>query len=109
MTPLYQAGTLGRTMSVCSLALQEWHINELPAHIQREQRYDMPVNPLYLQRRWARISRQYMHEYRKGADACEAIRAVTAQRTSPHLRHRDTSDPRCRRMEAEVSVLAAGM
>ena len=83
MTPLYQAGTLGRTMSVCSLALQEWHINELPAHIQREQRYDMPVNPLYLQRRWARISRQYMHEYRKGADACEAIRAVTAQRTSP--------------------------
>ena len=29
------------------------------------------------------LSRQYMHEYRKGADACEAIRAVTAQRTSP--------------------------
>ena len=51
---------------------------------------DLPVSPLYLQRRWARISRQYMREYRKGADACDAIRAVTEQRTKAHARHRDT-------------------
>ena len=27
-----------------------------------------------------------------GADACEAIRAVTEQRTKKHARHRDTRD-----------------
>ena len=70
---------------------------------------DLPVAPLYLQRRWASISRQYMHEYRKGADACEAIRAVTEQRTKPHARHRDTSDSRCRKQEAEMAALSSGM
>ena len=29
-----------------------------------------PVASVYLQRRWARISRQFMREYRKGANAC---------------------------------------
>ena len=54
-----------------------------------EQTPDLPVAPLYLQRRWARISRQYMHEYRKGGDVHEAILRVTEQRTKAHARHRD--------------------
>lgn len=33
---------------------------------------DVPVMTVYLQRRWARISRQYMEEYRRGADVIEA-------------------------------------
>ena len=71
---------------------------------------DLPVSPLYLQRRWARISRQYMREYRKGADACDAIRAVTEQRTKAHARHRDTSDSsRCRKQEAEMAAQSSGM
>ena len=70
---------------------------------------DLPVSPLYLQRRWARISRQYMREYRKGSDACDAIRAVTEQRTMAHARHRDTSDSRCRKQEAQMAALSSGM
>lgn len=60
---------------------------------------DMPVAPLHLQRRWARISRRYMREYLKGADGCEAIRAV-----KKHARHRDTSDPRVRHVEAALAA-----
>ena len=70
---------------------------------------DLPVAPLYLQRRWARISRQYMHEYRKGADAHEAILRVTEQRTKAHARHRDTSDSRSRQQEAAMAALSSGM
>jgi hypothetical protein len=70
---------------------------------------DLPVAPLYLQRRWARISRQYMCEYRKGSDACDAIKAVTEQRTKAHARHRDTSDSRCRKQEAKMAELSSGM
>ena len=84
-------------------------IADLPTHLQSSDSVNLPVSPLYLQRRWARISRQYMHEYRKGADASEAIRAVTSQRTKPHARHRDTSDSRCRRVEAQMAALSAGM
>ena len=50
---------------------------------------DVPVAPLYLQRRWARISRQYMLEYSKGANGSDAIKAVKAYR---HTKHRDTAD-----------------
>ena len=46
-------------------------ISDLPQHMKSYS--SLPVAPLYLQRRWARISRQFMHEYRKGADACAAI------------------------------------
>lgn len=82
-------------------------IDDLPASM--KDRDNLPVSPLYLQRRWARISRQYMHEYRKGANACEALSAVTAQRTQGHKRHRDPNDSRCRQVEAAISALAGGM
>ena len=68
-----------------------------------------PVAPLLLhqtedERRWARISRRYMAEYlteyRKGADGCEAIRAVKA-----HGRHRDTNDSRSREVEAAMASM----
>ena len=84
-------------------------VADLPQLLQSSDRLDLPVSPLYMQRRWARISRRYMQEYRRGADACEAIRAVTAQRTKPHARHRDTNDSRSRRVEAEMASLSAGM
>ena len=61
---------------------------------------DMPVAPLLLQRRWARISRRYMDEYRKGADGSDAIRAVKAQR-----RHRDPNDDRSRAVEAAMASM----
>ena len=80
-------------------------ISDLPLHLQG--RADLPVCPLYAQRRWARISRQYMHEYRKGANACDAIRNVTAQRTQK--RHRDTNDSRSRQVEARMASLSRGM
>ena len=82
-------------------------ISELPEELRDSP--DLPVSPLYLQRRWARISRQYMHEYRKGLDACEAIRRVTEQRTKPQARHRDTNDSRSRQQEACMAALSAGM
>ena len=78
--------------------------SDLPAHL--ADREDLPVAPLYLQRRWARISRQYMAEYRKGADGCAAIQAVKALRSK---RHRDTSDPRSRQVEAEMAALSGNM
>ena len=78
--------------------------SDLPAHL--ASREDLPVAPLYLQRRWARISRQYMAEYRKGADGCAAIHAVKALRSK---RHRDTSDPRSRQVEAEMAALSGNM
>ena len=82
-------------------------ISELPDRLRLNP--DLPVCPLHLQRRWARISRQYMREYRKGADACEAIRAVTEQRTKAHAPHRDTSDSRCRQQEAQMAASSVGM
>ena len=57
---------------------------DLPAHLAAAE--DLPVMPLFLQRRWARISRRFMAEYRKGVGACDAIRAVKNQ--SGSKRHR---------------------
>ena len=74
-----------------------------------QQRSDLPVSPLYLQRRWARISRQYMAEYRKGVNGCDAIRAVTGLRTKLHARHRDTSDSRSCKVEAAMAERSGGM
>ena len=65
-----------------------------------------PVASVYLQRRWARISRQFMREYRKGANACEAIAQVAAKRSS---RHRDPNDRRSQRVEAALADACGGM
>lgn len=75
-------------------------LRDLPAHMSHSND-EVPVAPVLLQRRWARISRQYMAEYRKGADACGAIQAVKAQRLK---RHRDTSDARSRKIEAQMAA-----
>ena len=55
------------------------------------------------QRRHARILRQYMTEYRKGASGDSVLRAVAVQRSK---RHRDTSDARARQVEARMEVAA---
>ena len=74
---------------------------------------DVPVMPLFLQRRWARISRQYMRVYLQGADACEAIELVRGMRTNG--RHRDTSDAsdtsdaRMKKTEAKMAEAANSM
>ena len=78
-------------------------LSDLPEHMASQ--VDVPVAPLFLQRRWARISWQYMLQYWKGADACEAIKAVACERSK---RHRDTSDPRSRRVEAKLAAMALG-
>lgn len=54
----------------------------------------------------ARISWQYVIEYRKGESGDAVFKAVMAQRSK---RHRDTSDPRSRQAEArmEAAALAA--
>ena len=61
----------------------------------------VPVASIYKQRRWARISRQYMHEYLKGANACAAIKLVALKRSS---RHRDVTDRRAGRVEAAMAA-----
>ena len=61
----------------------------------------VPVASVFKQRRWARISRQYMREYLKGADACEAVKRVAKKRSS---RHRDPNDRRSGRVEAEIAA-----
>ena len=61
-------------------------------------RTELPVAPVFKQRRWARISWQYKDEYRDGADACDAAKAVKSKR------HHDTGDPRMRKREAEMAA-----
>ena len=68
---------------------------------------DVPVMPVYLQRRWARITRQYMFTYLKGANAEDASRIVNSMRTDG--RHCDTSDPRMRKTEAEIAAASNHM
>ena len=65
-----------------------------------------PVASIFLQRRWARISRQYAREYLKGADACSAIKAVAAKRSSRHL---DPNDRRAGRVEATMAAASGGI
>jgi transposase len=74
---------------------------ELPEELRS--RDDLPVSPIFKQRRWWRISWQFAAEYRKGARAAEAVRAVAEQRTK---RHRDTNDGRSRQAEAAMEALA---
>ena len=61
----------------------------------------LPVSPIYKQRRWARISRQYMIEYRKGERGDAVVRAVAAQRSK---RHKDMT--RDRQVEAVMEAKA---
>lgn len=63
----------------------------------------LPACPLFKQRRHARISRQYMIEYRRGASGDAVLRAVNGQRSK---RHRDTSDARARQVEARMEAVA---
>jgi hypothetical protein len=64
-----------------------------------------PVSPLYLQRRWARISRQFGIEYLKGADVCEVMGLVAQKRSS---RHRDPNDRRSAKVEAAMAAASGG-
>ena len=91
--------TLAGLREIVPLSLSQ-DLSDVPEHLAHRQ--DLPVAPILLQRRWARISRQYMAAYRSGADGCEAIRAVKAQRTK---RHRDVNDPRARRTEAAMDAM----
>ena len=74
---------------------------ELPAELRSSP--DLPVAPLFKQRRWARISHQYMIEYGKGESGSAVVRAVAAKRST---RHRDTSDRRMRQAEAAMEEAA---
>lgn len=80
-------------------------IGDLPEHLQASP--ELPVAPLFKQRRWARVSRQYMIEYGKGQDANKAIQMVKSMRTSK--RHRDTNDSRSRQVEAQMAARALGL
>ena len=61
----------------------------------------LPVSPLFKQRRWARISWQYIIEYVKGVSGLQVVKNVAEQRSS---RHRDTS--RSRQAEAAMEAAA---
>jgi hypothetical protein len=74
-------------------------VSRLPAHLQGQA--DLPVAPLFLQRRWARISRQFMAEYSRGANGADAITGVNSVRTSK--RHRDPNDKRSKREEGMMA------
>ena len=74
-------------------------IAQVPAHLNSNEM--LPVATLLKQRRWARVSRRYMAEYRKGKDACAAVKAVQLMSSK---RHRDTSDRRSRRTEALLAA-----
>ena len=82
-------------------------MSDIPEWAEKLDESDVPVMPLFLQRRWARISRQYMRVYLRGADACEAIKLVREMRTDG--RHRDTSDTRMRKGEAKMAKAANSM
>ena len=77
---------------------------KLTRHAQANQS-DLPVADIQMQRRWARISRQYMAEYRKGADACDALKAVAKQRNTN--RHRDVGNRNVKVRELEAQMAAA--
>ena len=77
-------------------------VSDLPAHLAADE--GLPVCPLFLQRRHARISRQFMAQYRQGANASDAIKSVHSQRTSK--RHRDPNEIRSRQVEARMAALA---
>ena len=83
---------------VVPIALSQ-SLDELPDELRESA--DLPVSPLLKQRRWARISWRYVHEYRKGVSGHAALKAVQAQ-----SRHRDTNDWRSRQAEAAMEAMA---
>mmetsp|Transcript_22928 Transcript_22928/g.58312 ORF Transcript_22928/g.58312 Transcript_22928/m.58312 type:complete len:233 (-) Transcript_22928:77-775(-) len=94
-------------LRVCVPIALSQTLDDLPAELRLEvengERKDLPVSPLFKQRRWARISRQYMIEFRKGETGHAVVRAVAAKRSA---RHRDTSDARSRPAEAAMEAAA---
>lgn len=78
-------------------------ISDLPAHMAHQA--DLPVADILMQRRWTRVSRQYMAEYRKGADACDAMKAVAKQRNTN--RHRDVGNRNMKVRQLEAEMVAA--
>ena len=77
-------------------------MSDIPEHLLHET--DLPVAPLFMQRRWCRISREYnMSQFAKGAKASDVMKYVMA--LHPH-RHRDTSYPMYRQAEAKIAELA---
>ena len=78
-------------------------LSKLPLHLANQS--DLPVAPLFLQRRWARISRQFMAAYRREANGADAIKSVKSQRTSK--RHRDPNDKRSKQVEAQMACTSA--
>ena len=55
---------------------------------------------------WKRHATQSVPRAREVADACDAIQAVTKQRSK---RHRDTNDARSRRVEAKLAAASSHM
>lgn len=76
-------------------------LDELPEELRNKP--DLPVSPLFKQRRWACIAWQYTIEYRKGKSGDAVFKAVMARRSK---RHRDTSDARSRQAEARMEAAA---
>ena len=97
-----RTGSLPGLRSALPIALSQ-ALDELPADMRDGTDCELPVSPIFKQRRWARISWQYMAEYRKRLDCNEAVRAVAAQRSS---RHRDMNDARARPAEAAMAAYA---
>ena len=62
------------------------------------------VADILMQRRWARISRQYIAEYWKGADACDAMKAVVKMRNNN--RHRDVGNGNVKAMRHRCEMAA---
>mmetsp|Transcript_25699 Transcript_25699/g.78107 ORF Transcript_25699/g.78107 Transcript_25699/m.78107 type:complete len:223 (-) Transcript_25699:35-703(-) len=85
------------------LALSQ-RVSEIPEDMRGST--DLPVAPLLLQRRHARISWQYWAEYAKGPRCANVVKAVAEKRSA---RHRDTSDRRSRQAEAAMEVEAFAM
>jgi len=95
--------TLAGLREIVPVSLSQ-DLSDIPNHLVGKE--NLPVVPLFLQRRWARITRQYMSEYMKGAAACDAIDAVKLQRTN---RHRDTNDSRSKPVEARMAAMSGHM
>ena len=87
--------TLAGLRETIPIALSQ-DLTDVPVAMQ--DRTDLPVIPVLLQRRHARISWQYADSYRHGADACEAAIQVKSKR------HHDTGDARMRKREATMAA-----
>jgi len=87
--------TLAGLRETIPLALSQ-DLSDVP--VSMRDRTDLPVAPVLKQRRWARVSWQYAHEYEVGADACGATETLKSKR------HHDTGDARMRKREAAMAA-----